>query len=85
MAEQFYTYVWSNNEKRKKLKGRVCRIITTGKKNSVLVEFVDNGIMEIVSRRAIRRIENSERTNESGDWAGKESNYESFILDNERN
>lgn len=51
-----YRYHWNNNEKRKKMKGRSCRIIKSGKKNSVLIEFIDNGQREIVSRRALRVI-----------------------------
>ena len=50
-----YTYVWGNNEKRATLKGRKCRVILRSKMNSALVEFVDNGQREVVSRSALRR------------------------------
>jgi len=57
-AETIYKYAWGNNEKRRSLQGRLCRIVTSGKKNTVLVEFIDTGMMELVSRRALWRIEN---------------------------
>ena len=50
-----HTYYWGNNPKRKSLKGRKCRIIAAGKMNSIQIEF-ENGQMECVSRRAVRRI-----------------------------
>ncbi len=55
-----YVYTWGNpkkplNEKRLTLKGRKCRVLVTGRMNSVKVEF-ENGQHEIVSRRALRRI-----------------------------
>jgi len=49
-----YIYTWGNNEKRKTLKGRRCRIIRCGKINSVMIEFED-GSREITSRNAIRK------------------------------
>jgi hypothetical protein len=49
-----YVFVWGNNEKRAELKGRRCRILAAGRLNSVLVEFVDGGGREVVSRRALR-------------------------------
>ena len=49
-----YRYVWGNNAKRRTMKGRLCRILATGKKNTVMIEF-DNGQREAVSRRALRR------------------------------
>lgn len=47
-----YIYRWRNNEKRKQLFGRACRIIATGGKNSICIEFED-GQREIVSRFAV--------------------------------
>jgi len=55
MSETCYRYAWANNEKRKTMKGRLCKIISTGKKNTVAVQFLDNGQMEAVSRRALRK------------------------------
>lgn len=49
-----YVYAWGNNPKRKTLKGRTCRIVTSGARGSCLVEF-QNGQREIVSRRALRK------------------------------
>ena len=43
-------YRWGNNEKRATMKGRECKIIARGKKNSICIEFLDNGQREIVSR-----------------------------------
>ena len=51
-----YRYAWKNNEKRKTLYGRLCRVIYRGQPNSALVEF-ENGQREIISRNALRRIE----------------------------
>jgi hypothetical protein len=54
-----YRYIWGNNEKRKTLKGRLCNVMAKGKKNSLLIEFTDNGQKEIVSRYSVRKeIEN---------------------------
>lgn len=49
-----HVYCWGNNERRKELKGRKCRILTRLKMNSVVVEF-ENGETEITSRYAIRK------------------------------
>ena len=51
-----HRFAWGNNPKRATLKGRLCRIIAAGKKNSVMIEFAD-GQREIVSRRALRKVE----------------------------
>ena len=58
-----YRYIWGNKidpygniTKRLGLKGRVCRVLARGKMNSILIEFIDNGQKEIVSRFSIRRI-----------------------------
>jgi hypothetical protein len=50
-----YVYVWKNNQKRAQLCGRQCVVLARGAMNSCLVEFVDNGQREIVSRWAIRK------------------------------
>ena len=50
-----YRFSWGNNPKRATLKGRMCRIIATGKMRSCLVEFLDDGQREIVSRWALRK------------------------------
>ena len=52
---QFYKYCWGNNEKRATMKGRTCRVLSRGKKNSCSIEFIDNGQKEIVSRNALRK------------------------------
>lgn len=49
-----YIYSWGNNEKRLTLQGRECRIITFGVMKSCMVEFLDNGQIEIVSRLALK-------------------------------
>jgi hypothetical protein len=48
-----HVYTWGNNSKRETMKGRHCRVIAQGKKNSCLIEF-ENGQREIVSRYAVR-------------------------------
>jgi hypothetical protein len=48
-----HVYTWGNNPKRETMKGRRCRVIVQGKKNSCLIEF-ENGQREIVSRYAVR-------------------------------
>ena len=55
MTNTLYVYAWGNNEKRKTLRGRECVILHRLKKNSVIVEFVDNGQRECVSRYALRK------------------------------
>ena len=54
MADYPYVYVWGNNPVRKKLKGKKCRVLVYGGKNSCLVEFED-GEQVNTSQRAIRR------------------------------
>lgn len=49
-----YRYVWKNNEKRRELYGRMCRVLVRGIANSALVEFA-GGQREVVSRNALRR------------------------------
>lgn len=51
-----YVYRWANNEKRATLRGRVCRVIARGAQNSALVEFVDGGQREVISRNALRKV-----------------------------
>ena len=55
--DSLYYYPWGNNAKRKELKGRIFKILARGAKNSALVEFIDNGQREIISRNAIRKLE----------------------------
>jgi len=52
-----YEYTWGNNEKREGMKGRRCVILKRLKRNSALIEFVDGGQREVVSRNALRRLE----------------------------
>ena len=61
MAEQLYIFRWGTNEKQRDMKGRVCRVLARGKKNSCSIEFLDNGQKEIVSRNALRK-NNAEKT-----------------------
>lgn len=50
-----YLYMWRNNEKRKTLYGRRCRVIYRGRPNSALVEF-EHGQREVISRNALRKV-----------------------------
>lgn len=56
MKEQLYEYRWGNNEKRKTMKGRICRVDARGKMNSCGIKFIDNGQEECVSRNALRKV-----------------------------
>lgn len=49
-------YAWRTEKNRKALFGRPCRILAASGRNSLLVEFTDDGQREVVSRRAVRRI-----------------------------
>jgi len=65
MSEQLYIYRWGNTKNevgrnRLKLKGRTCRLLGRMKMNSCIIEFIDNGQKEVVSRNALRRVENKE-------------------------
>lgn len=51
-----YVYIWGNNVRRARLKGRVCRIVASGRMNTVLVEFTDTGERVTTSRRALRPV-----------------------------
>jgi hypothetical protein len=57
MTEKLYRYAWGNNPVRAKLKDRICRALAFGKRNTVLVEFTDNGERQVTSRRALRKLE----------------------------
>ena len=52
---QLYEYKWSNNPKRATLRDRKCFVICRGTMNSCMVEFVDNGEREVISRNALRK------------------------------
>ena len=56
MSEKLYYFAWGNNEKRVTMKDRVCRVLSRGKKNSIMIEFLDTGQREIVSRNSIRKV-----------------------------
>jgi len=61
MSEQLYIYRWGNTKNevgrnRLKLKGRICRVLVRAKMNSCLIEFVDNGQQEVVSRNSLRKV-----------------------------
>lgn len=54
MISYDYIYAWGNNTKRKTMKGRRCRVLARGRKNSIMIEF-ENGQREIVSRNSIKK------------------------------
>lgn len=56
MSGATHVFAWGNNDKRATLKGRPIRIVASGAKQSCLVEFLDNGQREVVSRRALRKV-----------------------------
>ena len=56
IAEQLYKYRCGNNLKRQTMKGRICRVICRAKKmNSCMIQFIDNGQLECVSRNSLRK------------------------------
>jgi len=55
MSKQIYRYTWANNVKRRTMWNRQCRVLGRLKKNSVIIQFIDNGQKEIVSRHALRK------------------------------
>ena len=57
MGNEKYIYRWGNNPKRAEMKGRACRVLCRGAKNSALIEFED-GQREVVSRNALKRLSN---------------------------
>lgn len=58
MVSAIYKYMWGNNPKRKKMKGRLCKVICfSGSMGSALVEFLDTGERVNTSRRALKRVE----------------------------
>ena len=55
MGEQIYRDAWGNLPCRQRLKGREFRVIARGKMNTALVEFIDNGERQVISRNAFRK------------------------------
>ena len=55
MEEQYY-FAWKNNAKRETLYKRPCKVLARGTKNSIMIQFIDNGQREITSRNAVRRM-----------------------------
>lgn len=53
--EERFIYRWRNNPKRAMLFGRTCRVLKRLSMNSVIVQFIDNGQREVVSRNALRK------------------------------
>jgi hypothetical protein len=62
--KKLYRYVWKNNDKRAGLYGRECIIEASGKKNSVLIRFIDDGQQEIVSRNALKKVSKDDLSDE---------------------
>ena len=55
---RIYEYKWGNNPKRLEMKGRRCVLLKSLKMSSVIIQFTDNGQIEVTSSRALRRIKN---------------------------
>jgi len=62
-----YRYCWKNNAKREELYKRECIVIVRGLANSALVEFIDNGQREVISRNALIRSDKQFRKNKYPD------------------
>jgi len=56
LNNKLYRYSWGNNEKRRTMKDRICKILATGSKCSALIEFTDNKQREIISRLSLRKL-----------------------------
>lgn len=52
---QLYRYKWKNSERRRELFGRACKVLFRLKMNSAVIEFIDNGQVEVVSRNALKK------------------------------
>jgi hypothetical protein len=57
-----HRYAWRNNAKRAALFGGYCRIVASGSMRSVLIEFACDGGLEVVDRRALRRLKENPNT-----------------------
>lgn len=49
-----YVFRWKSNSKRLSMYRRRCRVLASGTKNSVMIEF-ENGQREIVSKYAVKK------------------------------
>ncbi len=54
MTDYPYIYAWGNNALRAKWKGKRCKVLVRGKRNSCLIEFED-GLHVNTSRNALRK------------------------------
>ena len=59
MMHRLYEYKWGNNPKRLEMKGRRCVLLKSLKMSSVIIQFADNGQIEVTSSRALKRIKNA--------------------------
>lgn len=50
-----YIFGWKNNPKRKTMYGRECKLLACMKRDSVVIEFIDNGQVEVTDRKALRK------------------------------
>lgn len=65
MPEQLYIYRWGNDKDAKgrcrlPYKGRKCRVLVRGKRNSCWIEFIDNKERLNTSRNALRKVKDGE-------------------------
>jgi hypothetical protein len=58
---RIYEYRWGNNPKRLQMKGRRCVLLKSLKMSSAIIQFIDNGQIEVTSSRALRRIARQEK------------------------
>lgn len=59
MMHRIYEYKWGNNPKRLEMKGRRCVLLKSLKMSSVIIQFTDNGQIEVTSSRALKRIKDA--------------------------
>lgn len=53
--KNIYIYKWKNNPKRQTFYNRLCKVLCYGKKNSCLIEFIDNKEKACISRNALHK------------------------------
>lgn len=63
MSEQLYIYRWGNDKTplgrfRKQWKGRECRVLVRGERNSCCIKFIDTGELLNISRNALGKVKN---------------------------
>lgn len=62
VMSRIYEYRWGNNPKRLEMKGRKCVLLKSLRMGSAIIQFVDNGQIDVTSSRALRRVARQDNT-----------------------